>query len=57
MIQVTESLRKLINHPVSQDTARSSVILRRSARTTKGKPQDIFILIILFPILPSDYLH
>ena len=32
-----ESLRKLIaNHPVSQDTARSPVILR-SARTTKGK--------------------
>ena len=32
-----ESLRKL-NHPLSQDTARSSVILRRSARTNKGKP-------------------
>ena len=32
-----ESLRKLINHPVSQDSARSSVILR-SAKTTKGKP-------------------
>ena len=32
-----ESLRKLINHPVSQDTARSPVILRRSARTNKGK--------------------
>ena len=31
------SLRKLVNRPVSQDTARSSVILR-SARTTKGKP-------------------
>ena len=28
-----DSLRKLINHPVSQDTARSPVILRRSART------------------------
>ena len=33
-----ESLRKLINHPVTQDTARSPVILRRSARTNKGKP-------------------
>ena len=33
-----ESLRKLINHPVSQDPDRSLVILRRSARTTKGKP-------------------
>ena len=32
------SLRKLINHPVSQDTARSPVILRRSVRTNKGKP-------------------
>ena len=32
-----ESLRKLINHPVSQDTARSPVILRRSARINKGK--------------------
>ena len=33
-----ESLRKLINHPVSQNPARSPVILRRNARTTKGKP-------------------
>ena len=37
-----ESLRKLINHPVSQDTARSPVILR-SARTNKGKPPNVFI--------------
>ena len=37
-----ESLRKLINHPVSQDTARSSVFLRRSDRTTKGKPPRLF---------------
>ena len=36
-----ESLRKLINHPVSQDTARSPVILR-SARTNKGKPPRRF---------------
>ena len=33
-----ESLRKLINHPVSQDTARNPVMLRRSARINKGKP-------------------
>ena len=33
-----DSLKKLINHPVSQDPARSPVILRRSARTTKVKP-------------------
>ena len=33
-----ESLRKLINHPVSQDPGRSPLILRRSARTSKGKP-------------------
>ena len=32
-----ESLRKLINPPVSQDPARSPVILR-SVRTTKGNP-------------------
>ena len=37
-----ESLRKLITHSVSQDTARSPVILRRSARTTKGKPPRRF---------------
>ena len=32
-----ESLKKLINHPVSQDPGRSPVILR-SDRTFKGKP-------------------
>ena len=36
------SLRKLINHPVSQDTARSPVMLRRSARINKGKPPRRF---------------
>ena len=36
-----ESLRKLINHHLSQDAARSPVILR-SARTTKGKPPRRF---------------
>ena len=37
-----ESLRKLINHPVSQDTARNPVMLRRSARINKGKPPRRF---------------
>ena len=37
-----ESLRKLINHPVSQDTSRSPVMLRRSARINKGKPPRRF---------------
>ena len=37
-----ESMGKLINHPVSQDTARSPLILRRSARTNKGKPPRRF---------------
>ena len=46
-----ESLRKLINHPVSQDTARSPVILRRSARTNKGKPPRRFY----YDYLDSDY--
>ena len=45
-----EFLRKLINHPVSQDTARSQVILR-SARTTKGKPPRHFY----FDYSDSDY--
>ena len=45
-----DSLRKLINHPVSQDTARSPVILR-SARTTKGKPPRRFY----FDYSDSDY--
>ena len=33
---------KLINHPVSQNTARSPVMLRRSARINKGKPPRRF---------------
>ena len=33
---------KLINHPVSQDTARNPVMLRRSARINKGKPPRRF---------------
>ena len=45
-----ESLRKLINHPVSQDTDISPVILR-SARTTKGKPPRRFY----FDYSDSDY--
>ena len=36
------SLRELINHPVSQDNARSPVMLRRSARINKGKPPRRF---------------
>ena len=46
-----ESLRKLINHPVSQDTARSPIILR-SDKTTKGKPPRRFN----FDYSDSDYL-
>ena len=45
-----DSLRKLINHPVSQDTARIPVILR-SARTTKGKLPRRFY----FDYSDSDY--
>ena len=52
-----ESLRKLINHPVSQDTDRSPVILRRSARTNKGKPPRRFFMIIRILIILSDSLH
>ena len=36
-----ESLRKLISLPLSQDTARSPVISRRSAEATRGKPPYI----------------
>ena len=46
-----ETLRKLINHPVSQDTARSPVILIRSARTNKGKPPRRFY----YDYSDSDY--
>ena len=46
-----ESLRKLINHPVSQDTSTSPVILRR---LLKENLQDVFILLILIPIILSD---
>ena len=46
-----ESLRKLINHPVTQETVRSPVILRRSARTNKGKPPRRFY----YDYLDSDY--
>ena len=45
-----DSLKKLVNHPVSQDTAKSLVILR-SARTTKGKPPRRFY----FNSSDSDY--
>ena len=36
-----QSLWKFISHPISQDTARSPVILR-SASTTRGKPPSRF---------------
>ena len=44
-----ESLRKLINHPVSLNTARNPVILR-SARTNEGKPPRRY-----FDYSDSDY--
>ena len=46
-----ETLRKLINHTVSQDNASSPVILGRSARTTKGKTSKRFY----FGYSDSDY--
>ena len=48
-----ESLRilSLIDHPVSQDIARSPVILRRSAGTNKGKPPRRFY----YDYSDSDY--